>query len=156
MYLVICDFFLSPYYSIYITSFIFQVHPEPPLDREDAHCPMKDTTFHTWTVCHTKQKHVYWPTKGTRFSLLDPVPGTEKKDFCPVEIPPFHTWILWSSSFWFFYFSLWFTVWKVMVILGFFFLTFQINLTFRSVLCSLQNCLESMESPHAPLYLFLY
>lgn len=34
--------------------------------------------------------------------------------------------------------------------LGVFFLTFQINLTFRSVLCSLQNCLESMESPHAP------
>lgn len=96
-----------------------------------------------------KEKYVYWPMKSATFSLLDPVPGTEEKDFCPMEVPPFHTWTLWSLSFLFFYFSLWFTVWKVMVILGFS-LTLQINLTFRSVLCSLQNCLESMESLHAP------
>lgn len=38
-----------------------------------------------------------------------------------------------------------------MVILGFS-LTLQINLTFRSVLCLLQNCLESMESPRVPIF----
>lgn len=95
----------STYYNIYITSFIFQVEPEPPLDREE--CPLSYERYHFSHLNSVpyKEKYVYWPMKGTTFSLLDPVQGTEKKDFCPMEVPPSHTWTLWSLSFLFFYFS---------------------------------------------------